>query len=279
MRFKKVYVEITNICNKDCSFCSKGTKSKREMSIKEFNHILKEIKPLTNYIYLHVKGEPLIHSKFNEILNCCKEEKIFVNITTNGTVINKKVDDLIKYKDIIKQINLSMHSFKDDHYLKRIFDAVDEINRKTKISVVYRFWALKNNSFSLENKIILKELACHYNFSEEIKDKINKETNIKLKENLYLNKHELFTWPNLSIKEEYSGTCLGLKTHIGILSDGTVIPCCLDSDGINKLGNIFEKSINAILNNKETKQIKDGFRNNKRVKELCTRCSFYKNSV
>ena len=73
MKFKKIYIEITNICNKNCSFCSKTNRKKREMSIDEFETVLKRINNYTDYIYLHIKGEPLTHSNFEEIVKLCKK--------------------------------------------------------------------------------------------------------------------------------------------------------------------------------------------------------------
>ena len=81
-RFKKVYIEITNVCNLKCSFCLEGRRKKEFIDIDRFEHIIKEIKNYTNLITLHVKGEPLLHPKLEQILEICKKNNIFVNITT-----------------------------------------------------------------------------------------------------------------------------------------------------------------------------------------------------
>ena len=107
-RFSKIYVEITNACNLNCSFCSKDNISKREMSPEEFNLVINKIKDYTDSIYLHVKGEPLLHSHFDEILDICDKHNIKVRITTNGTLLDKQKDVLLKHK--INQINVSLHS-------------------------------------------------------------------------------------------------------------------------------------------------------------------------
>ena len=89
MKFKKIYIEINNICNKNCSFCSKTNRKKREMSIDEFETVLKRINNYTDYIYLHIKGEPLTHSNFEEIVKLCKKYNKKINLTTNGVLISK----------------------------------------------------------------------------------------------------------------------------------------------------------------------------------------------
>ena len=97
-KYKKIYIEITNICNLSCSFCSKVEKPLRSMTIKEFSHILSEIKPFTDTIYLHVKGEPLLHPDLEEFLSLATKYNMNVNITTNGVLFPKKVEMLSKYR-------------------------------------------------------------------------------------------------------------------------------------------------------------------------------------
>jgi len=89
-KFKKIYVEITNKCNLKCPFCSIDDKKKREMNLLEFDDVLNKITDYTDYLYLHVKGEPLLHSNFKEILDICLKYNKKVNITTNGSLLKKK---------------------------------------------------------------------------------------------------------------------------------------------------------------------------------------------
>lgn len=273
-KFKKIYIEITNKCNLNCEFCSIDNKTRREMSLNELEDVLIKINDYTDYVYLHVKGEPLIHSQFKEVLLLCKKYNKQVNITTNGTLLNKKRHDIIDSQSV-RQVNISLQSLMDDKYLTEILNAVKYLLDNSNIHLVLRFWALKNNEFTpLEEKII-KEIIKFFSLDQNIIDDIYTKQNIKLQNNLYLNKEALFEWPNLTNNHyNETGTCLGLKTHIGILSDGTVIPCCLDSSGIVNLGNIFKNDLTTILNNSKVKNIIRGFNDNKVCEELCKHCSF-----
>lgn len=270
MRFKKIYIEITNICNKNCNFCSKDNLPKKEMSIKEFEYILKQIKPYANYIYLHVKGEPLLHSNFAEILNLCIKYDIFVNLTTNGTYLFK-YKEVLKQNPKIRQINISLQSYNKKDNLDEIIDAVNCINQNTNINIVYRFWTLKNNKFTPQNLKLIDILINNYHF--KLEDAINNQ-NIKIQNRIYINKDNLFVWPTLETNIEKETFCYGLKTHIAILSNGTVIPCCLDSSGIINLGNIYNESLEAILNKEKTRKIVHEFQNNKCSEELCKKCKY-----
>ena len=86
---------------------------------------------------------------------------------------------------------------------------------------------------------------------------------------------EKFEWPDIqidSLGEEVF--CHGLRNQIGILVDGTVVPCCLDSEGNINLGNIFEKSLKDIVEDKRARDIYDGFSRRRAVEELCKKCGY-----
>ena len=278
-RFKRVYVEITNQCNRHCSFCSPLLRSPGKISISQFEHILKELKPFTDYLYLHIKGEPLLHSEFDSILTLCDKYAYKVNITTNGTLLKQKLSILLKHPSL-RQINVSLHHFntlKDQHYLSNILEATTEILNHTPIYVNYRFWALKNNKLTKDMESMIKEILNYFNLSSKLLSKIINSNNTTLKENLFLNKAELFEWPLLNHKFiSIHGTCNGTKDHIAILCDGTVVPCCLDSDGIINLGNIYKIKLKDILDSDQFINFNSNLKNNILICKLCQKCSYRK---
>ena len=272
-RFSKIYVEITNYCNLSCSFCSKDNISKREMSVKEFEIVINKIKKYTDNIYLHVKGEPLLHSKIDNILDICDKNNIRVSITTNGTLLNKRKDILLKHH--IKQINVSLHSennIKD--YFENVFGVCDELSNK--VTIIYRIWTLSSLKLDKISTNIVNKIINHYKLSTDIVNKIKYEKNIKIKDNIYLDKDFEFDWPSISSLKEDVGTCLGTRSHIAILSNGNVTACCLDSSGIINLGNIFNEDLETILNKELFLKINNGFKNNRIVHNLCKSCSYRK---
>jgi len=250
------------------------------MTLEEFEHILKEIKKVTKYVYLHVKGEPLLHSKFKDILELCKKYEMIVNITTNGMLLNKQ-QDIIVNSNVVRQINISLNSSEGienkDYYAEIVANATNNILKSSNIIVVYRFWALNNKNLN-ENNIALLNKILTLIHVEKINLNDNPKRDIKIKDNLYLSLFDKFNWPSLT-EEKISevGTCHGLKTHIGILSDGTVVPCCLDSCGNINLGNIFEKSIDEILNSEKVCLLIENLKNNKLTEPLCQKCDYRQN--
>lgn len=247
------------------------------MTPTEFEYILMEIKPITNYIYLHVKGEPLLHSKFNEILTICDKHQMQVNITTNGTLLLKQTEAIINH-NCVRQINVSLNSDETENnekYLTGLLNASKTIQENKNIYIVYRLWAQSTNTLSSKDQNTVENIIKYYELTPSLKNDIINTKNTKLKENIYINKEERFDWPSLNLPiQGTTGNCHGLKDHIGILVDGTVIPCCLDSDGIINLGNIFKNNLQDILNDKRAQNILNGYQNNQIVEELCQKCTY-----
>ena len=265
MRFKKVYIEITNGCNLNCEFCIGNKRKVRFMSFSEFESILSKIKPYTNYLYFHVLGEPLLHPDVVKFIKFAYDSGFNINITTNGYFIDK-----LKGLDFIRQINVSIHSYNSksgisfERYINNIFDVIDSMP-DTYFSL--RLWVGENSDY-------LRFILDHYGVSD-IPERID---GFEVSNKVYLSKFHEFIWPDMS-NSYYSeeGSCYGLIDHIGILSDGTVVPCCLDSNGSICLGNIFSDSLEDILASDRVKRIIDGFRNHYKCEEFCRHCKFLDN--
>jgi len=265
--YKKVYVEITNNCNLNCDFCIKNHRINKFMSMDEFKVILDKLKGHTKYLYFHLLGEPLLHPHINEFIDLASKD-YYINITTNGYLIKR-----IKDNKNIRQINISLHSYDERYhldletYINNIFDSIDTLKKQTYISL--RFWT-KSKYINEILGFINKKYHLDLNIS-------NIKNNITLEENVFLSTNEEFIWPDLE-NEYYDeiGTCLALKDHIGILVDGTIVPCCLDSKGYIDLGNIYKEDLNDVQRKDRYIQMINGFKQNKKVEFLCKKCPIKK---
>ena len=275
--FKKIYIEITNICNLKCEFCIPCKRELNMISVSNFEEIVKKIHKYTNVVALHVKGEPLLHKNLKEILNILEKYNLQANITTNGTLIKENLE-ILKNAKCIKQLNFSLHSFlQNDHmsdlYLKNIFDCVSELKN---ITISYRLWNLETIKENDINDIIIKELESYYKL-DNLKEKLKLKNAFEINENIYINQDIEFTWPDINGKEIIEkGKCWALRKQIAILVDGTVVPCCLDNNGDIPLGNILEEDLETILNKPLSKTIKENFGNSKITCKLCKTCGFLK---
>lgn len=272
-RFKRIYIEITNVCNLSCSFCKQTKRKKQMMTTDQFESILKKINSYTDYIYLHVKGEPLIHPKLKEILDIASKYQKKVTITTNATLL-KENEQILLESSCIRQMNLSLHSENNkENYLEEIFQSVDKLSKK--MNIVYRFWTLHNGNLNEKSTEIVKKINSYYHLSPEIVEKLYKESNIKIKENIYVNKDNEFLWPE--VENDYyepCGYCHALKDQMAILVDGTIIPCCLDGEGIINLGNIYENTLEEIIFGNRAQNMIKGFQSRRVNEELCKHCNF-----
>lgn len=283
-RFKKVYIEITNSCNLDCHFCPKTNRKLKMMTENEFERILEQIKPYTDHIYFHLMGEPLSHPKLETFLKLSAEKGFKVNITTNGSLIFKVKEILLK-STALRQINISLHSFEAndlkvplENYLKQVTDFIKEANQETSIICSLRLWNMDSDALKGENSLnnkILEKLQEQLHLEKDFLKDVAQASGVKIKDRVYINKAEKFEWPDIN-REIISDKmfCYGLRDQMGILVDGTVVPCCLDSEGNIGLGNIYEKSLETILTNQRAIALYEGFSKRCAVEEMCKRCGY-----
>ena len=286
-RFKKFYLEITSICNLACSFCPPTERVKQFITIEEFSKRLDEIKPYTDYIYLHVKGEPLLHPKIDQLLDISHEKGFRVNITTNGTLLHKAKQKIIN-KPALRQMNFSLHSF-DGHegskdkkgYVTSILSFVKEATSTSDLIVSFRLWNLtEDNMTNLQrerNREILQMIEEEFQLDFKIEEKVLPGSGVKIADRIYLNQDHEFEWPSLHADEDDGkGFCYGMRTQAGILANGTVIPCCLDGEGVINLGNINQASFSDIIEGERATNLYEGFSRREAVEELCRKCGYRK---
>ena len=271
---KKIYLEITNVCNLDCTFCHKTTRAKKLMTEEEFDLILSKIKGKAKYLYFHLMGEPTIHPLLPSFIEKAKKESFLPVITTNGTLLNKVGEQLIA--SLPYKISISLHApeanvaFSSDGYLDACVSFSKEAAKRGAY-VALRLWNLGSGA---DNSQILDFL--HRSFGDDWID-IRNGMSQRIAENIFLEWGDRFEWPDPNLPEcdpEADLFCYGLRDQIGILVDGTVVPCCLDSDANLALGNIFTLSLDDIITSPRAKSIYDGFTRRCAVESLCRKCGY-----
>ncbi|MEK4523656.1 radical SAM/SPASM domain-containing protein [Psychrobacillus sp. FSL W7-1457] len=282
--FKKMYIEITSVCNLACSFCPPTARKANIIKLDAFNNILDQIKDHTRYIYLHVKGEPLLHARIDQLLDAAHAKGFKVNITTNGTLIKKNREKLLG-KPALRQINFSLHSF-DGHegsenrekYLGDILEFVRD-SREHNTIISYRLWNLQQDQVSdlvqRRNRETLEILENEYNLDFRIEEKVQPGKGIKIAPNVFLNQDHEFQWPSLQAPEDDGkGFCHALRSQAAILVDGTVVPCCLDGEGVINLGNVNKTPFSEIIEGERANALYDGFTRREAVEEMCRKCGY-----
>ena len=271
---RKAYLEITNVCNLKCSFCPGTKREKRFMSPAEFETLAGKLRPYTEYLYLHLMGEPLLHPELTEILAISGKLKFKVIITTNGSLLDTRGEQLLQ-SGAVHKVNISLQSFEANgvgdltEYLTGCLSFAQMAAQAGKICVL-RLW--NRNGLDKLNGIMEGEMEKSFP-----KPWQESGRGIALSERIWLEHGDKFDWPELTADyTEKACFCYGLRDQIGVLCDGTVVPCCLDREGDIPLGNLFTEDLNDIMSTQRAKEIYKGFSERRAVEPLCQHCGYAK---
>lgn len=271
-RFHKIYLEISNVCNLNCNFCPGTRRPPKVMTEAEFSELLPKLQPWSDFLYFHLMGEPLCHPQLERFLVLAGEAGFKVILTTNGTLLEQQQEILYR-SPALHKVNISLHAFEAndlaipfEKYLRQCF-AFGQAMNGNKL-VVFRLW--NQGGAEAKNAEILTAMERFFP-----KPWIEERRGVRIGERVYLEYGDKFDWPDLSAEDGGEAVfCYGLRDQIGVLCDGTVVPCCLDHEGDIALGNLFTDSMEDILNTPRAKAIYEGFRNKKAAEELCRKCGY-----
>lgn len=263
---KRVYLEITNACNLNCPFCT-NDKGQTFMSLKAIDNYLDQIKEVSDYIYLHVLGEPLLHPDFNKILDLLDAKNLWLQLVTNGTLLYR-YPDLLKHK-CLRKLSISLHSINNLDINTNCFKTINSLIENNNDRIIeLRFYDLNKLDDKLNSFLaILKEKYAYKN--------TDKKQSFKLKDKVYIYHQDMFNWPN--INDAYigeKGMCHGLKDQIAILHNGVVSACCLDTYGINKIGDLNTNSLKEILASETYQKALLALNKQQLILPLCKHCTY-----
>ena len=271
-RFQKVYLEISNICNLQCSFCPGTRRKPGRMTEDTFRQLLPKLQPYTDFLYFHLMGEPLCHPELGRFLALAQEFGFRVVLTTNGTLLGRQ-QDALRNATALHKVNISLHAFEANDlqipfsdYLEACFSFGKAVQGGP--LVVYRLW--NQGGQDAQNARILRAMEQAFP-----KPWIAERRGTRIGNRVYLESGDKFDWPDLSAQDSGEDLfCYGLRDQLGVLWDGTVVPCCLDHEGDIPLGNLFQQSMEEILTSPRAKALYDGFSNRTAVEPLCRRCGY-----
>jgi radical SAM protein with 4Fe4S-binding SPASM domain len=283
MKFNRVHIEVTNICGLACSFCPPKLQPVKSMDLEFFSQTLAQLQPFTKSLAFHVMGDPLTLSNLKEYLDLAYEKGFEVELTTSGYYLGKTPYETMFHK-AVRQLNISLNAYNKND-LNLSFD--DYINatlrtceRKTrdypKPFINLRLWNFdESRSESDFNSLLFERLSAFFNVKLDLLEVYEtRPKSIRLDSKVLLHFDSYFEWPSLNSKHDSDASCYGLKSHIGILADGTVVPCCLDGEGVINLGNLHDVSLSDALDSDRAQKILKGFSQNKAVEELCRKCEY-----
>ena len=241
------------------------------MSPAEFDLLTDKLRGKIKFLYFHLMGEPLLHRHLPEFITMAREKGFVPVLTTNGTLLSRAqaVMDARPYK---MQVSLHSHEGNGKENMEQY---VGEVMRfaigaaEKGVIMVLRLW--NQGGYDKENERLLDIVAGYIP-----RPWTQCKNGWRLADNIFIEYGRMFEWPEGEKPEngEDEAFCYALRNQIGVLVDGTVVPCCLDSAGALALGNLFEQSLEDVLASPRAKAIYDGFTKHKAVEPLCRRCGY-----
>lgn len=267
----RCYLEITNVCNLNCVFCPKTSRAKHTLTLDEFDTLTSRLMDEVKFLYFHLMGEPFLHPLLPQFILMAHQKGFIPVLTTNGTLLAQRADllDALPHK-----IQISLHSHEGnakenlEQYIDEVMAFAMESAHRGCI-IVLRLW--NEGGHNRMNQTILNLIAAH-----QPRPWVERNDGWRIAENLYIENDNMFEWPDMqhAPTAEDEVFCYALRNQIGVLVDGTVVPCCLDHNGDMPLGNLYEHSLNQILTSPRANAIYQGFTNHTAVEPLCQRCGY-----
>ena len=262
----RCYLEITNVCNLNCVFCPKTTRAKHTMTMEQFDTLTTRLMGEVKFLYFHLMGEPFLHPLLPQFVLMAREKGFVPVITTNGTLMTQRSDML---EALPHKLQISLHSHEGNgkanlgQYIDEVMTFAKEAARRGCV-VVLRLW--NEGGHNLMNETILRLMAEY-----QPRPWVERHDGWKLTDNLFLENDNMFEWPDLqhaphAVEEVF---CYALRNQIGVLVDGTVVPCCLDHDGDMGLGNLYGQSLDSIMASPRAQALYQGFTHHTAVDSPC----------
>ncbi|PDW17392.1 SPASM domain-containing protein [Helicobacter pylori] len=276
--FKKIYIELSDICGLQCSFCPNPKNIRGVMPLELFEKVCKEVAPLTPIITFHVLGDPCKLKNLNHYLNAAKRFSLKVDLVTSGAYL---CDFETLLQDAIYQISISLDAGLDNH---------NKLNQHRYIQKILEFCHYKcekNSEVFLNLRIQDSTLEKHQNlikpFLESFEcvslETLKSQGRTRLFKKSFLNIQKTFKWPDLNAQnplnqESKIPYCYGLIKQVAILSNGVVVPCCMDTQAHINLGDLNHMPLKDILNSQKAIAIKTHFLKGEALELLCKNCSY-----
>jgi len=274
-----LHIEPTNWCNFKCTFCPRNNDdfinyvgSFCHMDLKLFSKILNEAKQFPEkikVIRLYYLGEPLMHPNFIPMLKMLIAADITerIEISTNASLLTKELTEKI--------LNVTQN-FNGLLYMRySIYSVIPSKNKKITKSfispeIIYSNIAnfqQRRNALKVKNVITYAKMLDSYD-DENIKflnlyNKIVDEAMIEQPHNWDSeDKRNLLADVYSSEQIEQINSlkmpkvCSFLFTTMCVLSDGTVVSCCIDWSRKNVIGNVLKNSLKEIWNGEKLKNLR-----------------------
>ena len=291
------YLETTNYCNLDCSFCNRTDVigPLKHMSLENWGKLLDGIKhhPIQEAKLMGM-GEPFLHPQFDEVCRMFKETfpKCKVIVATNcqydispGKKLRKVFENSLQYIDMLYySIDGYEENYERDRSPAKWSKLIKFLDNSRKIDkqgcdIVVNYVV---NAYNVDDIIKIDELRVNYDLGQlrlniaQIWDE-GKSIKDDIATSGYT-QHQLDY-----LKENWSGKIMGradwdyndcfwVNNALYTTVEGHVKMCCMNT-GARPFGNLFVNSIDEIRQMTDYQNVKKGCNTNNPTSH-CKNCSY-----
>jgi MoaA/NifB/PqqE/SkfB family radical SAM enzyme len=284
--------DIAGGCNAKCSFCNRWSPSRTgEITTDEKLKVIREMGKIKPWFLSLCGGEPLLIKNFNEIISEIKKQKIVLNLSTNGQLLENYVDDILRSKVDFITISVDSHDPDKHNQERKLNDNFEKIKtvltyikknkgKKTKVAVrsiihkgnISEFDKYYQHWHPFVDDILLQPISTVEKLEFIPKDSwCEKLTESEIREfHRLLKKYSMFDTYNKGITEfinDRSSLAKKNRCYAGFFSleidyDGNVFNC---GNHINKFGNLKNNSLLEIINGEDAQYVKKNWESRKDV--------------
>ena len=257
-------IENTNHCNAECVMRPHDTLSRKRgfMDFGLFEKIMKEVssesrKPVT---HLHGFGEPLLDKLLAERIQLAKSCGIkHTYLVTNASLLFPETSRKIIGAGLDK-IKISFHGTDEESYNI----TMHRLNFKVTFQNITELLKIRKDIQRRNPRLILQYLPNETNHAKTEEFKALWSTLIDTKVGECLNVTSLHNYGGgrayNPLGEKIVSVCYFPWTSMSMLWDGRVVTCCMDSNGVQVLGDLNSQSIQEVWNGPVLSGVRDNFR-------------------
>ena len=256
---------INRGCNLRCTFCDLWDNHQQMDVETQLVPLLDEAVAIGTKTLVITGGEPFIHRDLFVAVKEAKARGLSVNITTNGTLVEKRWDELVESG--VDSLSFSLDGMADVHddirgqkgAWGRTVNGLKRVRKEAPDIATSVYFVVTNKNVGELTQV--RELACslgakfdfwpvsgapelylttdvhRQQWREAVEQISNSDLEVAARSAYY--EHGL----NYHAGDEGTNRCLGLIDQYGVTFDGDFIPCCVWGEDELVVGNVFETAL------------------------------------
>ena len=272
-----ITLEASNRCQLHCPECATGsqalTRTKGELTFKQYQQIIDEIYPYTSIVNLYMQGEPYLNNELGKMIAYAKSKHLFVSLSTNAQLIPQW-----KKENLPQHIIISADGATQANYEKyRVGGQLKKVLAFAKELTEY-----KATQKSRLPYIELQFLVNRYNLKEvnDTKRLFKGYYNRFVKKTMQIihptGEHFLPQEKKArrQSKTHLTSGCYKMISTTVVTQDGRIVPCCMDKDAKYTYAHSSNTNIANANTGEKSKQFHTATIMHKAKIDICKNCPF-----